>query len=140
MVRQLLIASIIVGMHVSLCTGGVASLLTATIDTLVSPMQQDGPMSYGAIGYLRCEEAKHTNVSHTQASSGCGSTEKCLSDSSGTTRKTPLVLHYVEEIQPVAIEDAAQIDTTIAVSMVLARAGPLYEHATMLSHSLIKRE
>lgn len=143
-VRSLLTVLLAIGMHVSLCTGGVFALGTSVADYLAYNQEEvTGPMSYGSIGYLSCEtNARSSEEVGSVHIGGCGESSTCFSQASSILeeRSYPYVFSVSEHTAPIAVNQPSIPNTPRASRFVLARAGPLHETAPFAAHTLLKLE
>lgn len=134
--RTILSACIAIGMHSSVCTGGFFAITAAIADQAAYSQSTDGPMSYGAIGYLSCKStAKSTDVRSAQEP-GCEDAKTCISRVSATLKNSLFIpvdaLVYVVLPTEVAYETPEYFVPKNA----LARAGPLFEDSiTFAKHT-----
>ena len=140
--RILLSALVAIGMHSSLCTGGLFAVTAAIAHDAAYKVGDAGPMSYGAIGYLSCKSTERTNEEvSTSADVGCSDASTCISRVSADM-KTKLQVFSAPSLDLVTQPPAQPIVVAVATdtTKLLARDGPLYELGPQLVHSLQKRE
>lgn len=144
MCRTLLTVFIAIGLHVSLCTGGIFALATSVSDYVAYSSSDDsGPMSYGAIGYLSCESGKKSDDRIGVHIGGCDQRDTCLSQAGSILEERSLFesISSTLALLPVGTTSVlSQNEPEVLHRYTLARAGPLYEQAPYFAHSLIKIE
>lgn len=139
-VRQLLTLFVVLGMHTSLCSGGVFALATSTVDSIVYAPEAVAPMSYGSIGYLSCKTSETDDELGMLDMGSCGSADECITQLSSRTHDLLSVSYSGRPHVAVPLVVSLTAETDLLPSAVLARAGPLYEDAHSFTKSLIKLE
>lgn len=138
--RALLTLCLTIGMHSSLCTGGLFAVIGAVSQEVAYQTEAVAPMSYGAIDYLSCKTSKSSHEVSQTGEGGCSDAEVCLSRVSSRIKNQ---LFNVSAVSVELLTSFYEMPTPISYHMqpmVLARAGPLYESAADLPTSLLKRE
>lgn len=140
MLRTLLVIAVLCGMNTSLCTGG-ALTIASELSHITQSSTQQGPMSYGSIGYLSCASSPSAEDSDISASEKrCEDASTCLSQLE-ITQADRSILSFVSTCTDVALHPVSfSQHTSLEQPIVLARAGPLHEQAKNTAHILLKRE
>ena len=121
-------------LNVSVCS------VAAAQQFLLLPVDSDGPMSYGSIGYLSCLSNDRTENDTSAVSTGsCNDAEACLSQSPSFVDAADTSSASVE-IHPAMENQYAYAYVSDDTFVPTARDGPLFPQSTMLAHSLIKLE
>lgn len=138
--RSLLSLILCLCLQTSLCTGGALSVVSGVSDYLAYQADDAGLMSYGAIGYLSCEN----NESDSEVGaihSGCGDASDCLLQAFSYAQDQTLLGLSIINLSDLAFLFSPFIeDRTTFTPKQIARAGPLYEDGIHLPHTLLKRE
>lgn len=140
--RTLLVITLCLGLQTSLCTGGAIAFLSGISESLAYTTDDSGPMSYGSIGYLSCENnTSDSNEVGAVGSEGCGDASHCLLQAFHYAQQQSILIFssFTTALLPDKQEIVFHTGYTLE-SYKLARAGPLYEQSTSLTHSLLKRE
>lgn len=137
--RSLLALALCLGLQTSLCTGGALATISGVSDFFAYQSLDNAPMSYGAIGYLSCENNSHgDNVGSVEA--GCGDASDCLLQAfSYSHDQSFLSIYSFFEHIPLVIPTYASL-AYVDVKTRIARNGPIYEQPRLLAHTLLKRE
>ncbi len=139
--RAFLTACIAIGMHSSVCTGGVFAITAAIADQAAYQTDETGPMSYGAIGYLSCKSTtKAKTVEATNQEPGCGDATTCLTRVSAHVKSSLFVPLGVVDSGPSFIEEVQYTVAYSDIATALARDGPLYEHSLYVAKHTEKLE
>lgn len=139
-IRTLLVATLCIGLNSSLCTGGIFAVGAALSDQLAYA-DNSAPMSYGSIGILSCKNNQRSGDEMGSIDlGGCKNASTCFTQATSILeeRVTPILIAFAEYIPFDLFE--CTIDRNPSDSILLARAGPLYEHSISTAHSLEKLE
>lgn len=137
--RPLIALVLCLGLQTSLCTGGALATVSGVSDFFAYQSTDSAPMSYGAIGYLSCENnAQGDKVGSVE--SGCGDASDCLLQAFSYSRDQSLlsVQSFSNHIALVIPTYVAQLQTSVSAR--IQRRGPIYEKPRLLAHTLLKRE
>jgi hypothetical protein len=138
--RPLIALVLCLGLQTSLCTGGALSVASGVSDFFAYQSDDAGLMSYGAIGYLTCEN-NESDSEVGSVTSGCGDASDCLLQAFQYAESQSLLLISSIDLHLLSLGIFDKINTpNIYTPKQLARSGPLYEDASILSHTLLKRE
>lgn len=122
-------------MHSSLCTGGLLAITAALSHDLALPTSSDGPMSYGAIGYLSCKTStgERTSTVSTRDTHGCQDAKACLSRVSSFLKEKSYVYTSPVAVIPSLLGISRPAPPTVpsASAIKVARAGPLQTTTTV---------
>lgn len=139
--RAFLTLILSIGVLTNVCTGGVFALVTSAADHVAFVQDDIGPMSYGSIGVLSCKKSEDSHAEFGSVDvGGCGDSEECITQLGALTHDELTITVGVEDDVSPQEHLLSFFEVDPAPSMVLARAGPLYEEAICLSHCLLKRE
>lgn len=138
--RTLLIAALCIGLNSSLCTGGIFAV-GAAISNQLAFTEDSGLMSYGSIGILSCKNNKRSGQEMGSVEmGGCKNASACFTQATSILeeRITAALFAFTEYI-PMDFF-VFPVERNPPNSILLARAGPLYEHSISTAHSLEKLE
>ena len=140
--RTVLAAILIANTHFSVCVGGLLNVSAAIAASVPVAVVEDVPMTPAHINYLSCTydtEQKDDNPEVGSTTRGCADGSSCLKQAKATPIVGTLAVVAPSEVSLVSsIEE--NYFWNAGLIQVLARAGPLYEHASYYSHALIKLE
>jgi hypothetical protein len=138
--RPLLALVLCLGLQTSLCTGGALSVVSGVSDFFAYQADDLTLMSYGAIGYLTCENNK-SDTEVGSVTSNCGDASNCLLQAFQYAESQSLLAISSIDLHLLALRTFDTIHTpSVYTPKLLARSGPLYESAVSDSHTLLKRE
>jgi hypothetical protein len=138
--RPLLALVLCLGLQTSLCTGGALSMVSGVSDFFAYQADDSRLMSYGAIGFLTCEN-NESDSEVGSVTSNCGDASDCLLQAFQYAESQSLlaISSFDLHVLSLRIFDNVQIPSNYTPKQI-ARSGPLYEDASNLSHTLLKRE
>jgi|APSaa5957512535_1039671.scaffolds.fasta_scaffold10618_5 hypothetical protein len=138
--RSLLALVLCLGLQTSLCTGGALSFVSGVSDYFAYQADEAGLMSYGAIGYLSCEN-NESDSGVGSVNTGCGDASDCLLQAFNYAQDQTVFLLSSVDLSELSFLFTPLVEDRITITpRQIARSGPLYEDASNLSHTLLKRE